>query len=89
MTDCELWVTVLKTASLSEALLVQQMLQTYGFHARINAPALYAIFPFSYHETGWYQIQVLGEEQEDVRILLNEFQKGGAPVWSATEESVV
>ena len=78
------WVTVLQTSSLSEALLVEQMLETYGFHARLFSPTPYPLFPFSGHEQGWYRIQVQAGEESDARALIEDFQKGGTPVFTAT-----
>ncbi|MCS7312618.1 MAG: hypothetical protein NZ742_06860 [Acidobacteria bacterium] len=68
------WRVVLTTGSLTEALLVQRLLQGYGLTGRIQAPAPYQVFPFSMAGTGWdwYRVLVLAEEWPEAQRIIDE-----------------
>lgn len=64
------WRVVLTTGSLTEALLVQRLLQGYGLTGRIQAPAPYQVFPFRMAGRDWYRILVPAEEWPEAQRVI-------------------
>jgi|GEM_PF-1671266 hypothetical protein len=64
------WRVVLTTGSLTEALLVQRLLQGYGLTGRIQAPAPYQVFPFHMAGWDWYRLLVPAEEWSEARRII-------------------
>lgn len=69
------WQVVLTTGSLTEALLVQRLLQGYGLTGRIQAPAPYQVFPFSMAGWDWYRVLVPAEEGSEARRIIDEHRR--------------
>ena len=76
------WITVERTASYVEAVLIQQILESIGCPTRVTAPVIHQVFPFNY-DPNWYQIQVPPDWEAEARETLDDYRKGGTPVQTA------